>query len=67
MQAARAVQVRAESTSRPLWFPGNPAPKHLTGKLAGDYGFDPLNLGDDEQNLKWCGGAAGNAPGDSLY
>ena len=51
-QAARAVSVRA-GADRPLWFPGNPAPAHLDGKLAGDFGFDPLNLGEDPETLRW--------------
>jgi len=50
--APRSVQVRA-GADRPLWMPGNPAPAHLDGSLAGDYGFDPLNLGSDERVLKW--------------
>ena len=37
-QAARVVRVAA-AADRPLWFPGNPAPAHLDGSLAGDYGF----------------------------
>ena len=51
-QAVRAVSVRA-GADRPLWFPGNPAPAHLDGKLAGDFGFDPLNLGEDPETLRW--------------
>lgn len=43
------------AASRPIWYPGNDeavAP-HLTGELPGDYGFDPLKLGDDAENLRW--------------
>ena len=29
------------------------SPIHLDGTLAGDMGFDPLNLGEDPQNLAW--------------
>jgi len=36
-----------------LWRPGSIAPKHLDGKLAGDFGFDPLNLGVDKDALAW--------------
>lgn len=50
---ARNVRVQAGAADRPLWFPGNPAPKHLDGSLAGDYGFDPLNLGSEPETLKW--------------
>lgn len=53
LQAARTVQVSASAAERPVWFPGNPAPAHLTGKLAGDYGFDPLRLGEEPETLKW--------------
>lgn len=46
------VVVRA-AASRPLWLPGNPAPAHLNGTLAGDFGFDPLGLGKDAEALRW--------------
>jgi len=36
-----------------MWYPGNSAPKHLDGTLAGDYGFDPLSLGADPKDLEW--------------
>ena len=39
--------------SRPLWYPGGEAPEHLKGELAGDFGFDPLNLGSDPELLVW--------------
>jgi len=45
--------VRVQAADRPLWFPGNPAPAHLKGELAGDYGFDPLRLGEEPETLKW--------------
>lgn len=41
------------AASRPLWLPGTTAPPHLTGKLAGDNGFDPLGLGQDPSRLAW--------------
>ncbi|GIL55109.1 hypothetical protein Vafri_10722 [Volvox africanus] len=50
-QTARSVRVQA--ATRPVWFPGNPPPAHLDGTLAGDYGFDPLFLGQEPQTLKW--------------
>jgi light-harvesting complex I chlorophyll a/b binding protein 5 len=52
-KAARVVRAAAANADRPLWFPGNPAPAHLDGSLAGDYGFDPLNLGAEPETLKW--------------
>ena len=62
MSALRAFSVRAapargvacRATDRPMWLPGAQAPAHLTGKLAGDRGFDPLGLGSDADRLKWC-------------
>ncbi|WP_289480637.1 chlorophyll a/b-binding protein, partial [Klebsiella pneumoniae] len=47
----RSVQVSA--ADRTLWLPGIAAPKHLSGSLAGDNGFDPLGLGVDSDRLKW--------------
>lgn len=35
------------------WLPGSQAPAHLTGKLPGDFGFDPLELGKDPAALQW--------------
>jgi len=49
----RAARLIASAASRPLWLPGVEPPKHLDGSLAGDFGFDPLNLGADPQALKW--------------
>lgn len=42
-----------QASSRPLWLPGAQVPAHLNGTLAGDYGFDPLNLGKDPEALRW--------------
>ncbi|KAJ4964354.1 hypothetical protein NE237_024293 [Protea cynaroides] len=42
--------VRAQ---RPTWLPGLDPPPHLDGTLAGDFGFDPLGLGEDPESLKW--------------
>merc|ERR1711977_71607 len=36
-----------------LWLPGSQSPPHLTGKLPGDFGFDPLELGKDPAALQW--------------
>lgn len=49
--ARSAVAVTA--AARPMWLPGKDAPAHLDGSLPGDFGFDPLNLGADAENLKW--------------
>lgn len=47
---AFAVSVAAKDA---MWFPGSEAPKWLDGSLPGDYGFDPLALGKDPENLAW--------------
>ncbi|KAF3446662.1 hypothetical protein FNV43_RR11842 [Rhamnella rubrinervis] len=38
---------------RPTWLPGLDPPPYLDGSLAGDYGFDPLGLGEDPDSLRW--------------
>lgn len=48
----RPVVVRA-AADRPVWFPGNPPAAHLNGTLPGDYGFDPLNLAQEPETLRW--------------
>lgn len=40
----QAPHMAVESTRKALWKPGEVAPQHLTGVLAGDAGFDPLLL-----------------------
>jgi len=50
--AARRGRVVANS-QRTLWLPGVVSPAHLTGKLPGDAGFDPLGLGADAERLRW--------------
>ena len=53
-KARASVRVGAVAeAARPNWLPGSPAPAHLDGTLPCDYGFDPLNLGADPENLKW--------------
>ncbi len=37
-----------------MWLPGSDSPAHLTGKLPGDFGFDPLGLGVEADRLTWC-------------
>ena len=48
----RSVRVEAAAARR-SWAPGVAAPAHLDGSLAGDFGFDPLNLGKDPEALRW--------------
>ncbi|XP_010538121.1 PREDICTED: photosystem I chlorophyll a/b-binding protein 5, chloroplastic [Tarenaya hassleriana] len=38
---------------RATWLPGLDPPPYLDGTLTGDYGFDPLGLGEDPESLKW--------------
>ncbi|XP_062094873.1 photosystem I chlorophyll a/b-binding protein 5, chloroplastic-like isoform X2 [Humulus lupulus] len=45
--------VMAQAQVRPTWLPGLDPPPHLDGSLAGDYGFDPLGLGEDPESLRW--------------
>ncbi|KAI3922225.1 hypothetical protein MKX01_005914 [Papaver californicum] len=45
------TSVRAQES--PTWLPGLDPPAYLNGILAGDYGFDPLGLGEDPESLKW--------------
>jgi light-harvesting complex I chlorophyll a/b binding protein 5 len=49
--APRNLSVRAQQ--RQLWYPGGSAPKHLDNTLPGDYGFDPLKLGEEKDRLRW--------------
>lgn len=38
---------------RATWLPGLDPPAHLNGTLVGDFGFDPLGLGEDPKSLRW--------------
>ncbi|WOK99779.1 photosystem I chlorophyll a/b-binding protein 5, chloroplastic [Canna indica] len=49
----RQISVQAQGQQRPTWLPGLDPPPYLDGTLAGDYGFDPLGLGEDPESLKW--------------
>eukprot|EP00271_Cylindrocystis_brebissonii_P008653 TRINITY_DN23123_c0_g1_i1.p1 TRINITY_DN23123_c0_g1~~TRINITY_DN23123_c0_g1_i1.p1 ORF type:complete len:234 (+),score=35.51 TRINITY_DN23123_c0_g1_i1:187-888(+) len=42
------VSMRASSS----WLPGQPRPSYLDGSQPGDYGFDPLKLGEVPENLE---------------
>ncbi|KAG2500795.1 hypothetical protein HYH03_001557 [Edaphochlamys debaryana] len=53
VRPSRASVVRVSASARPMWYPGATAPKHLNGTMIGDYGFDPLRLGVNPENLKW--------------
>ncbi|PON94184.1 Chlorophyll A-B binding protein [Trema orientale] len=45
--------VVAQAQVRPTWLPGLDPPPYLDGSLAGDFGFDPLGLGEDPESLRW--------------
>jgi hypothetical protein len=50
---ARTVRVQAAAANHTSWFPGSKLPAHLDGGVPGDYGFDPLSLGEDALKLRW--------------
>lgn len=54
-QSALPLRLRVTSAraQRDTWLPGLDPPPHLDGSLVGDYGFDPLGLGEDPKSLKW--------------
>jgi hypothetical protein len=56
-KVSRKASVAVKAAARASWLPGAVVPAHLEGKLAGDYGFDPLNLGADPAALKWYAAA----------
>ncbi|CAA7047955.1 unnamed protein product [Microthlaspi erraticum] len=49
----RSINPTVTVEQRATWLPGLEPPPYLDGKLAGDYGFDPLGLGEDPKSLKW--------------
>ncbi|KAK9270933.1 hypothetical protein L1049_026520 [Liquidambar formosana] len=51
--ARRCARTVVQAQERPTWLPGLDPPPYLDGTLAGDYGFDPLGLGEDPENLRW--------------
>ena len=48
---ARTATVKVVARDAP-WCPGSAAPSYLDGKLAGDFGFDPLGFGKDPAMLQ---------------
>merc|ERR1719199_888197 len=61
LKATRSVSVARSAfvvtAERKLWKPDSEPPAHLDGTMPGDYGFDPLGLGQDPERLKWYQGA----------
>ncbi|XP_059633615.1 photosystem I chlorophyll a/b-binding protein 5, chloroplastic [Cornus florida] len=49
----RGSGIVVQAQERPTWLPGLDPPSYLDGSLAGDFGFDPLGLGEDPASLKW--------------
>jgi len=55
-RSSSAVQRRSKVISNAKagnWYPGVKSPSYLDGSLPGDYGFDPLELGTEPDQLKW--------------
>ncbi|KAI3758946.1 hypothetical protein L6452_06519 [Arctium lappa] len=52
-RGARHLRTSIQAQQRPTWLPGIDPPSYLDGTLAGDFGFDPLGLGEDPESLKW--------------
>lgn len=49
----RQCRTAVRAQQRPTWLPGLDPPPYLDGTLAGDFGFDPLGLGEDPESLRW--------------
>ncbi|MCD7471822.1 hypothetical protein HAX54_012503 [Datura stramonium] len=49
----RPCRTVIQAQQRPTWLPGLDPPPHLDGTLAGDFGFDPLGIGEDPESLRW--------------
>uniref|UniRef100_A0A0F7GYJ2 Chlorophyll a-b binding protein, chloroplastic n=1 Tax=Francoa sonchifolia TaxID=23250 RepID=A0A0F7GYJ2_9ROSI len=49
----RNYRTTVRAQERPTWLPGLDPPPYLDGTLAGDFGFDPLGLGENPESLKW--------------
>ncbi|PWA75939.1 chlorophyll A-B binding protein [Artemisia annua] len=52
-RGSRHLKTAIHAQDRPTWLPGLDPPPYLDGSLAGDFGFDPLGLGEDPESLKW--------------
>ncbi|KAG8059338.1 hypothetical protein GUJ93_ZPchr0002g26276 [Zizania palustris] len=52
-RSPRARIVVRANTERETWLPGLDPPPYLDGTLPGDFGFDPLGLGEEPASLKW--------------
>ncbi|PWA13694.1 chlorophyll A-B binding protein [Artemisia annua] len=52
-RGSRHLKTAIHAQDRPTWLPGLDPPPYLDGTLAGDFGFDPLGLGEDPESLKW--------------
>lgn len=46
--AGRSVKImaKAKAAERTMWYPGATPPAYLDGSIPGDFGFDPLRLGE---------------------
>ncbi|KAK9867245.1 hypothetical protein WJX84_000613 [Apatococcus fuscideae] len=54
-KSPRCLRINALSArpDRPKWYPGAQPPPYLDGTMHGDYGFDPLRLGSNNDWLPW--------------
>ncbi|XP_044361876.1 photosystem I chlorophyll a/b-binding protein 5, chloroplastic [Triticum aestivum] len=53
VQSSRARFAVRATAERATWLSGLDLPAYLDGTLPGDYGFDPLGLGEQPEDLKW--------------
>ncbi|MCE7766525.1 hypothetical protein GQL56_28250, partial [Pseudomonas putida] len=50
--SAGASNTTSRFTMSAEWMPGQPRPSYLDGSAPGDFGFDPLGLGEVPSNLE---------------
>ncbi|KAK4353575.1 hypothetical protein RND71_025769 [Anisodus tanguticus] len=50
--SAGATNAMSRFTMSAEWMPGQPRPSYLDGSAPGDFGFDPLGLGEAPSNLE---------------